>query len=74
MNEVVVETVKGWCPAEMGVKQKEGGFGKLTPSSAYTHHSGLPLTPNTALIKGPRDLHPVRSRGQISALISHHFQ
>lgn len=30
MNEVFVEIVKGWCPVKMGMKQKEGEFGKHT--------------------------------------------
>lgn len=34
MNEVVVQIVEGWCPAETGVKQKEGGFGKHTIASS----------------------------------------
>lgn len=34
MNEVVVQTIEGWCPAETGVKQKEGRFGKHTIASS----------------------------------------
>lgn len=58
MNEAVVETVKGWCPAEMGVKQKEGGFGKHMIASSLPPQPTLitqafPSPPIQPLSRGP---------------------